>query len=186
MLVCWLCDLVKCTVQMQEDVITYCGDGRCHPLRTQNLNYVFIKPTFNVPLPVHQAAVMKVMAHSFWIVSELSAQSACPSSSMWNTDVSTLKKKILQPEIVCTIKKNDEVIAFEKKLDTLGEERTVEEDDDLMYESFWKPVATHEVSVPYKTSPAWDRFFSEYLSSAPSVSFYQCSILLRSSITDAI
>jgi len=42
----------------------------------------------------------------------------------------------LQPEIVCTIKKNDEVIAFEKKLDTLGEERTVEEDDDLMYESF--------------------------------------------------
>jgi len=43
----------------------------------------------------------------------------------------------MQSEIVCIIKKNDEIIAFEKKkLDILGKESTVKEDDYLMYEGF--------------------------------------------------
>lgn len=72
----------------------------------------------------------------------------------------------LQLEIVCIFKKNDEIIALEKrKLDILGKERTVKEDDDLTYECF-KSLLPHMKCLPHIRRPRlhWERFFSEYFS----------------------
>jgi hypothetical protein len=50
---------------------------------------------------------------------------------------------------VSTVKKNDEIIALEKrKVDILGKEERVKEDDDLMYECF-KSLVLHMKCLPH-------------------------------------